>query len=67
MIKLAIFQYQMYACTYGQNCTLSVQTQKLNTQSLTHWVALHPDVLYFIILLCLTPDNVTRQGESGRA
>jgi hypothetical protein len=24
-----------------------------------------PDVPYFIILLCLTPDDVTRQGESA--
>jgi N-glycosylase/DNA lyase len=24
-----------------------------------------PDMPYFIILLCLTPDDVTRQGESA--
>jgi hypothetical protein len=30
-----------------------------------HWVALRPDVLYFITLLCLTPDNCTCQGESS--
>jgi hypothetical protein len=24
-----------------------------------------PDALYFIILLCLTPDDFTRQGESA--
>jgi hypothetical protein len=27
--------------------------------SLTHWVTLHPDAPYFIILLCLTPDYFT--------
>jgi hypothetical protein len=26
-------------------------------------VAMHPDVPYFIILLCLTPDNFAHQGE----
>jgi hypothetical protein len=26
---------------------------------------MHPDATYFIILLCLTPDNFTRQGESA--
>ena len=25
----------------------------------------HPDVPYFIILLCLAPDDFTRQGESA--
>ena len=24
---------------------------------------MHPDVIYFIILLCLTPDDFTRQGK----
>jgi hypothetical protein len=28
-------------------------------------VAMRPDVPYFIILLCLTPDNFTHQGESA--
>jgi hypothetical protein len=28
-------------------------------------MAMHPDVTYFIILLCLTPDNFTHQGESA--
>jgi hypothetical protein len=32
--------------------------------SLTHLVALRHDVPYFIILLCLTPDDFTCQGES---
>jgi hypothetical protein len=32
---------------------------------LTLQVAMHPDVPYFIILLCLTPDDFTRQGESA--
>jgi hypothetical protein len=31
---------------------------------LTHWIALHPDAPYFIILLCLVPNDFTRQGES---
>jgi hypothetical protein len=26
---------------------------------------MRPDVAYSIILLCLTPDNFTRQGESA--
>jgi hypothetical protein len=26
---------------------------------------MHPDVPYFIILLCLTPDNFILQGESA--
>ena len=26
---------------------------------------MHADALYFIILLCLTPDYFTRQGESA--
>ena len=26
---------------------------------------MRPDVPYFIILLCLTPDDFTRQGESA--
>jgi hypothetical protein len=34
---------------------------------LTHWVAMHPDAPYFSILLCLTPDDFTRQGESAGA
>jgi hypothetical protein len=29
---------------------------------LTHWVTLRPDAPYFIILLCLTPDDFTHQG-----
>jgi hypothetical protein len=28
---------------------------------------LHPDAPYFIILICLTPDDFTRQGESTGA
>ena len=35
--------------------------------NLTHSVALHPDAPYFIILLCLTPDDFTLQGESAGA
>jgi hypothetical protein len=34
------------------------------TSLLTHWVTLHPDAPDFIILLCLTPYDFTRQGES---
>ena len=34
---------------------------------LTHQVALRPDVPYFTILLCLTPDDFTKQGESTGA
>ena len=34
---------------------------------LTHWVAMHPDAPYFSILLCLTPDDFTRQGDSAGA
>ena len=34
---------------------------------LTHWVAIHPDAPYFSILLCLTPDDFTRQWESTGA
>ena len=31
----------------------------------TQWVnAMCPDAPYFIILLCLTPDDFTRQGKS---
>jgi hypothetical protein len=26
---------------------------------------MRPDAPYFVILLCLTPDNFTRQGESA--
>jgi hypothetical protein len=29
---------------------------------LTHYVALRPNAPYFVILLCLTPDDFTRQG-----
>jgi hypothetical protein len=28
-------------------------------------MAMRPDAPYFIILLCLTPDNFTHQGESA--
>ena len=28
---------------------------------------MHPDALYFSILLCLTPDDFTRQVESAAA
>jgi hypothetical protein len=31
---------------------------------LTHWAAWRPDAPYFIILLCLTSDDFTHQGES---
>jgi hypothetical protein len=34
---------------------------------LTHWVALRPDARYFIISLCLTPDDFTHQGDSAAA
>jgi hypothetical protein len=28
---------------------------------------MHPDAAYFSILLCLTPDDFTRQGEGAGA
>ena len=34
---------------------------------LTHRVALRPDAPYFIILLCLTPDDFTRPRDSAGA
>ena len=34
-------------------------------QVLTHYAAMCPDVPYFGILLCLTADNFTCQGESA--
>ena len=33
---------------------------------LTLYVAMRPDAPYFIILLCLMPDDFTHQGESTR-
>jgi hypothetical protein len=30
-------------------------------------MAMHPDAPYFIILLCLTPDNFNRQGGGSAA
>jgi hypothetical protein len=36
-----------------------------NKSSLTLSVAMHPGAAYFIILLCLTPDDFTCQGESA--
>jgi hypothetical protein len=40
-------------------------TVTMQPRCLTHLVALRPDAPYFIILLCLTPDNFTRQAESA--
>jgi hypothetical protein len=34
---------------------------------ISHWVALCPNAPYFIILLCLMPDDFTHQGERAGA
>ena len=36
-----------------------------NSLNLTLKVAMRPEAPYFIILLCLTPHNFTRPGESA--
>ena len=51
------------------NSKMSLRAKKTASgkPALTHWVALHPDAPYFSILLCLMPDDFTRQGESAGA
>jgi hypothetical protein len=45
-------------------CFYEEQLNKLTSNIFITKLAMRSDVLYIIILLCLTPDGFTRHGES---
>ena len=55
------------SCDFVITRLISVQIALHSVQLplLIKWQLMQPDVPYFIILLCLTTDDFTRQGESA--
>jgi hypothetical protein len=56
--------FDLYAVDYKLKINI---TKKYTQIFYFNAFALRPDAPYFIILLCLTPDNFTRQGENAGA